>query len=551
VVLTKESVRRLAKELRRLTKQQGVIGMDNASRTGLFGVVLSSAAAFGQRPAVIAGEYKLTYQQLVASAGSLAAGLAELGVERGDRVGLLLPNCPQFIVAYLATTALGAVAVPVHCQLSVAEAGYILNHAQAQTLISISDLDSLVNGLHTRVTGLTNLIISGQSAIEEAIELQQLMSGHVDRPVRSDAARLDDPAVLIYTSGTTGQPKGAVLSHRNLLANARSCRELIGVSSEDTFLAVLPLFHSFGATVCMILPLLAGAEIVLQAAFAPLPALEALEKHQVTIFAGVPAMFAVLAESRISREYDLRSLRVCVSGGAPLPLEVLSGFQERYGALLVEGYGPTEASPVVSVNPPKGVQKPGSVGLPIPRVEVRIVDDAGQDLPTGEVGEIIVAGDNIMQGYWQDATATAEAIRDGWLYTGDLGKLDSDGYLYIVDRKKDMIIVGGTNVYPREVEDIIARMPQVAEVAVVGMPDPMRGERARAAIVAAEGIELSAEQVISHCGQQLAPFKVPRIVEFTGALPKSALGKVLKRKLRKARRLSRTSTEMSHPNATL
>ena len=338
--------------------------------------------------------------------------------------------------------------------------------------------------------------------------------------------------MLIYTSGTTGQPKGAVLSHRNLLANARSCRELIGVSSDDTFLAVLPLFHSFGATVCMILPLLAGAEIVLQTAFAPLPVLETLEKHQVTIFAGVPAMFAVLTKCRTSREYDLRSLRACVSGGAPLPLQVLSGFQERYGAVLVEGYGPTEGSPVVSANPPNGVQKPGSVGPPILGVEVRIVDDAGQDLPTGEVGEIIVAGDNVMQGYWQDATATAEAIKDGWLYTGDLGKLDTDGYLYIVDRKKDMIIVGGTNVYPREVEDVIALMPQVAEVAVVGRPDPVRGERVRAVIVPAEGIELSAEQVISHCRQHLAPFKVPRIVEFRESLPKSALGKVLKRELR-------------------
>jgi len=294
----------------------------------------------------------------------------------------------------------------------------------------------------------------------------------------------------------------------------------------------LPLFHSFGATVCMILPLLAGAEIVLQTAFAPLPVLEALEKQEVTVFAGVPAMFAVLTKCRTSREYDLRSLRACISGGAPLPLEVLSGFQERYGVVLVEGYGPTEASPVVSANPPQGVQKPGSVGLPILGVEVRIVDDAGQDLPTGEVGEIIVAGDNVMQGYWQDATATAEAIKDGWLYTGDLGKLDADGYLYIVDRKKDMIIVGGTNVYPREVEDVIARMPQVAEVAVVGRPDSVRGERVRAVIVPAEGIELSAEQVISHSRQHLAPFKVPRIVEFRESLPKSALGKVLKRELR-------------------
>ena len=506
--------------------------MNNQSRGGLFGAVLDSAAEFGQRPAVVAGEETLTYQQLVASAGSLAAGLAKLGVKRGDRVGLLLPNCPQFIVSYLAITALGAMAVPVHCQLSPAEAAYILNHAQVQTLISISELDSLLTKLQSQVAGLTNLLVSGQSAIEEAVNLEQLTSSHADRPIQSPAAELDDPAVLIYTSGTTGQPKGAVLSHRNLLANATSCQHLIGVTSQDMFLAVLPLFHSFGATVCMILPLITGAEIVLQTAFAPLSVLEALQEHQVTILAGVPSMFAVLTKCRTSRQYDLQSLRVCVSGGAPLPLEVLRGFQERYGVVLVEGYGPTEASPVVSANPPDGVQKPGSVGPPVLGVEVRIVDEAGQDVPPGEVGEIIVAGENVMQGYWQDPAATAEALRDGWLYTGDLGKLDADGYLYIVDRKKDMIIVGGTNVYPREVEAVIAQMPPVAEVAVVGMRDPLRGERIKAVLVLAEGAELTAEQVIAHCRQHLAPFKVPRVVEFRDSLPKSALGKVLKRELR-------------------
>lgn len=381
--------------------------MDNQSKNGLFGAVLASAAKFGQQPAVVAAHETLTYQQLVDSVGKLAAGLAELGIERGDRVALLLPNCPQFIISYLATVALRAVTVPVHCQLSAQEAGYILNQAQVQTLISTAKLDAVVAQLGEQVEGLVNLVVSGGSAVDGAIDLEELISAGVDQPVTADAAVREDPAVLIYTSGTTGRPKGAILSQANMLANARSCRELIGVTSRDTFLAVLPLFHSFGATVCMILPLIAGAEIVLQTGFAPLDALEALERQQVTIFAGVPSMFAVLTGCRITREYDLASLRTCISGGAPLPLEVLFGFQERYGVVLVEGYGPTEASPVVSVNPPDGMQKPGSVGPPIPGVEVRIVDDAGQDLSTGEVGEIIVAGDNVMQGYWQDAAATA------------------------------------------------------------------------------------------------------------------------------------------------
>ncbi len=506
--------------------------MNQEATGGLFSAVLASAAEFGQQTAVIAEEQRLTYQQLVHSAGALATGLADLGIRRGDRVALLLPNCPQFVISYLAITALGALAVPVHCQLSTEEAAYILNHAQVQALISLSELDPILAQLQPQVPGLAHLLISGESAVPDAVNLEQLVSGAIDRPLLRDAAQPDDAAVLIYTSGTTGRPKGAVLSHRNLLANARSCRELISVTDEDTFLAVLPLFHSFGATVCMILPLLSGASIVLQRAFAPLPVLEALEAERITILAGVPPMFAVLTGCRTTRKYNLRVLRVCISGGAPLPVPLLRGFQERYRVLLVEGYGPTEASPVVSVNPPEGVQKPGSVGPPIPGVEVRVVDEAGQELPAGEVGEIIVAGDNIMQGYWRDPAATVETIRGDWLYTGDLGKLDNDGYLYIVDRRKDMIIVGGTNVYPREVEAVIAQMPQVSEVAVVGLPDTLRGERIRAVVAPAEDAQLSAEQVIVHCQQHLAAFKVPHVVEFRESLPKSALGKVLKQELR-------------------
>ena len=501
---------------------------------GLFEAVLASAAKCGQQPAVVLGEDTLSYERLVHSAGALATGLSESGLARGDRVGLLLPNCPQFIISYLAITALGAVVVPVHCQLTVEEAGYILNHAQARALISLAEFEPLVGQLRQQVGSLTELLISGHCTLENVINLEKLMSACADRPVLSDAARREDAAALLYTSGTTGRPKGALLSHGNLLVNAQACMQVIGVTTEDRCLAVLPLFHSFGATVCMILPLLAGACVLLQTAFVPLDVLGAIEAHRVTIFAGVPSMFAVLTGCRTTRDYDLSSLRLCVSGGAPLPLEVLSGFKERYGVPLVEGYGPTEASPVVSANPPDGVQKPGSVGLPIPGVQVRIVDEAGQDLPAGQVGEIIVAGPSVMSRYWQDPAATAEAIRAGWLYTGDLGKLDSDGYLYIVERKKDLIIVGGTNVYPQEVEGIIAQVSGVREVAVVGMPDPLRGERIKAFVVPGDDTQLTAEQVIAHCREHLAPFKVPRLVEFRESLPKSHLGKVLKRKLRQA-----------------
>jgi len=488
--------------------------MRQADEGGLLSAVLATAEQFGQQPAVVAPGQRLTYEQIVQSTGALATGLADLEVERGDRVALLLPNCPQFIISYLAVTALGAIAVPV------------------RGLISLAGFDPLVAQLRQQVSSLTKLLISGPSAIDDAINLEDVIAASADQPLLSDAAQQQEAAVIIYTSGTTGRPKGAVLSHRNLLANARSCVQLIGATAEDSFLGVLPLFHSFGATVCMIMPFITGACTVLQTGFMPLEVLEAIEAHRISLFPGVPSMFAVLMGCRTARDYDLSSLRLCVSGGAALPLEVLYGFRERYDVPLVEGYGPTEASPVVSVHPPDGVQKPGSVGPPIPGVQVRVVDEQGQDLPAGEIGEVIVAGDNVMQGYWQAPAATAEAIREGWLYTGDLGRLDADGYLYIVDRKKDLIIVGGTNVYPREIEAVISQMSQVSEVAVIGMPDALRGERIKAIVVPTEDAELTDEQVIAHCRGHLAPFKVPRVVEFGESLPKSHLGKVLKRELR-------------------
>ena len=505
--------------------------MEHSNGEGLWAAVLDSAAEFAQRPAIITEHQTLSYRQLAGTARALAAGLEEIGVQRGDRIALLLPNSPQFVISYLSVIALGGLVVPLHCQLSVEEAGYILDNAEAKGLISLAQFAPMVAQLWQQVPSLSTVILEGESKLKDAVGLEQLISDYTDQPLHSDMAKRDDPAAIIYTSGTTGRPKGAVLSHGNLLANARSCLDFIGVTSEDRFLAVLPLFHSFGATICMILPLIAGAGIVLQTSFAPLQVLEAIANHRVTIFPGVPSMFVVLVRGKTDQEYDLSSLRLCISGGAPLPTEVLTSFRERYDVPLVEGYGPTEASPVVSVNPPDGLQKPGSVGVPIPGVQVRITDAAGNELPSGEVGEITVAGDNVMLGYWNNLEATAATVRDGWLYTGDLGKLDGDGYLYVVGRKKDLIIVGGTNVYPREVEVVIAQMPQVSEVAVVGVPDALRGERIKAVVVLTEEAQLTYEQLLTYCRQHLAAFKVPHMVEFRDSLPKSHLGKVLKRKL--------------------
>ncbi len=497
------------------------------------GAALRQAA--NQRPAAPALSLEattLSYAEVAGMTGALAAGLRDLGVGKGDRVAILFPNVPQFVVSYFATASMGGVAVPVNCLLQPPEVGYILQNSGANTLITLDVFRELLPALPQLAPGLQNVIVSGEPA-EGCLGFEELIAAHQGQRADAEISG-EELAVLIYTSGTTGRPKGAMLSHRNLLANGRACRQVIRVTGEDVFLGVLPLFHSFGATVCMVLPILCGAHTVLHPRFQALAIMESIEAKGVTFFPAVPAMFTLLLAMRSEQKFGLGSLRVCVSGGAALPLEVVRGFQERYGVTMVEGYGPTEASPVVSVNPPEGVIKPGSVGPPLPGVEVGIQAEDGTPLPTGEIGEVCVRGPNVMQGYWQDSEGSAEALRGGWLHTGDLGRVDEDGYLYIVDRLKDLIIVGGMNVYPGEVEDVIYQLPQVAEAAVVGMSSTLRGEDVCAFIALHEGTELSAEQIIRHCAGKLARFKTPARVEILPELPKSAIGKILKRELRKS-----------------
>jgi long-chain acyl-CoA synthetase len=434
----------------------------------------ASVSRSGDRPAVTCEGQTLTYQQLAGAVGALAASLAEGGVDPGDRVAILFPNCPQFMIAYFATLQIGATVVPLHCLEGPEELAHAVSDSGAETLICLNAFAPLAAAIRERVPGLKRLIVSGEADLPGAERMEALMRPRMG-PAPVHAGKPDDLAVLIYTSGTTGRPKGAMLSHSNILTNGLSCQEIIEVTDRDTFCTVLPLFHCFGATVCMILPMLAGAHSVMVPKFSPLTVLEILARPQITFFAGVPSMYAVMLGVKTDRVFDLSHLRVCVSGGAALPLDIMYGFEERYGARMIEGYGPTEASPVVSVNPPRGPRKPGTVGPPIPQVQVTIRDDDLNLVPTGQIGEICVKGPTVMQGYWNNPQATAETIRDGWLLTGDMGSMDADGYITIADRKKDMIIVGGMNVYPREVEDVIYRLPQVAEAAVIGVPNRLRG----------------------------------------------------------------------------
>ncbi len=495
-------------------------------------LLAAAAHRYGRLPALACGDRRISYAELALTADYLAGGLASLGVGPGQRVGLLLPNCPQFVLGYFAAIRTGAMALPISALLGPEEIAYILNNAEVSTLITVDALSSSLPLLRAAVPSLENVVVSGAAVPEGAIGFEELVGMKQQPPAPPDMQQ-DDVAVLLYTSGTTGRPKGAMLTHRNIMWDAAACMKAIDVHTEEVFLTVLPLFHSFGATVCMVIPILAGACSVMLPKFAPLDVLRAVTREKVTVLAGVPSMYGVLLSAKTSEEYSWRTVRLAVSGGAPLPLEVLHGLQQMvsHGTVL-EGYGPTEAAPVVSVNPLYGVQKPGSVGLPLPGIELRVADDNDRTLPVGEVGELLVRGPNVMAGYWRDPAATAEALCGGWLHTGDLARLDEDGYLYIVDRKKDMIIVSGMNVYPREVEDVIYRLPQVAEAAVVGVPSRLRGEDVIATVALREGAALSAHAIIEHCAANLASFKVPRRVVFFPELPKSGSGKILKREIR-------------------
>jgi long-chain acyl-CoA synthetase len=340
-------------------------------------------------------------------------------------------------------------------------------------------------------------------------------------------------AVCLYTSGTTGRPKGALLSHRNLIANLESFRSVLHVTEDDVFLAALPLFHAYGATVLFLEPLSLGATVVVEPRFLPDAVLRAIAQHRVTLFAGVPSMYAVLA-STPRPAADVSSWRLCISGGAPLPIAVAEAFEAQYGIPIYEGYGPTECAPVLTVNPPFGERKLGSVGPPIPQVELRVVDDGGNPLPPGAVGEIVARGPNVMQGYLNRPVETAEVLRDGWYHTGDLGHMDEDGYYYIVDRKTDLILVGGLNVYPREVELVLSAHPAVMEAAVIGVPDPVRGEAPKAFVILRNGQQVTTQDLLQWCRQRLANYKVPRSLVVVPDLPRTVTGKILKSEIRSA-----------------
>lgn len=483
----------------------------------------------GDRVAAIFQDMTLSYTEVDAAANGIAAGLSQLGCRPGDRVALMSPNSPFFMCASYGAMRCGAALVPINVMFKAEETAYILQDAEPRAVIAWRDFLPVIEDARARLASPPPVIVIGEPESGH-LTLEQMM-GAAEEFHAPDIAE-DDVAAILYTSGTTGRCKGAMLTHRNLLSNAAAGVEAVGISPNDRIACVLPMFHSFALTVGIIIPLVARASTLPIPRFSPALLFDSVAKARPTILPLVPAMYAGLLRAPEGKRDALAGLRMCISGGDAMPIELLKRFEEHFGVTIFEGYGPTECSPVVSVNRPSGVRKVGSVGPPLPGVEVQIVDDDGRPVATGQVGEVTVRGPNVMKSYWRRPEETAEVIRDGWYYTGDLGRMDEDGYLYIVDRKKDMIIVGGLNVYPVEVEQVLLRHPAVLEAAVVGLRSEMRGEIVAAFVVRREGVAATELDLIQHCRASLASFKVPKTVRFVPELPKSSTGKVLKHTLR-------------------
>ena len=489
----------------------------------LASLLTESAERTSDAPAIRLGDVELSYGELDDGSARLAALLREKGLEPGDRVGVMLPNVPEFPVAYYGVLRAGCTVVPMNVLLKRREIAFYLEDSGAKLLLAWHGfLEEARDG--------------GADAGAETIEVEPAsfaatLAGLEPAPSLVDTAG-DDTAVILYTSGTTGKPKGAELTHLNLFRNADvSSRTTCEIAGGDVVLGALPLFHSFGQTVGMNSSLKVGACLTLVPKFDPGEALATMQRDGVTHFYGVPTMYGALLHHPERESYDTSALRTCITGGASMPVEVLRGFEQAFEAIVLEGYGLSETSPVSSSNHPDMERKPGSIGTPIKGVEMKVVDEDDNEVAQGEVGEIVIRGHNIMKGYWQRPDATAEAMRGGWFHSGDMARVDEEGYFFIVDRKKDLIIRGGYNVYPREVEEVLYEHPKIREAAVVGVPHDEWGEEIGAVVVLHDDEELPAEEVSAFVKERIAAYKYPRVVWFLDDLPKGPTGKILKREI--------------------
>src|SRR3954453_430061 len=486
-------------------------------------LLTATAAEHADRPAPKLDDSVLNYAVLNEAATRVAGLLKEKGIAPGDRVGIMLPNVPYFGAVYYGVLRAGGVVVPMNVLLKGRETGFYLKDSGAKVIFAWHDFGSAAEEGANEAGAELILVKPG--------EFEQLVMG-APRVEEDEPREGSDTAVILYTSGTTGTPKGAELTHSNLVNNClRGARELADITEEDVILGALPLFHSFGQTCCLNGAVSAGACLTLIPRFDPGKALEIIQRDGVTLFDGVPTMYHAMLNHPDRESADVSGLRMCISGGSAMPVEVMREFEEAFSCIILEGYGLSETSPVASFNHPGRERKPGSIGTPIAGVEMKVVDDDDNDVEPGGVGEIVIRGHNVMKGYWNRPDATEEAMRGGWFHTGDMATVDDDGYFFIVDRKKEMIIRGGYNVYPREIEEVLYEHPAVSEAAVVGVQDPSMGEEVGAAVVLKEGQDADADDIRSFVKERVAAYKYPRKIWFADELPKGPTGKILKREI--------------------
>jgi long-chain acyl-CoA synthetase len=490
--------------------------------TNLARLLTDAAARSPESVAVKLDDLQLSYANLDEAAARVAGLLRAKGVRPGDRIGVMLPNVPYFAVVYYGILRAGGVVVPMNVLLKEREVAYYLSDPEARLLFAWHQFADAAHAGSDRAHADCLLVEPGDfesllARSEPSLEVTEREGG--------------DTAVILYTSGTTGTPKGAELTHDNLGRNVEISVGLFQTGEDSVTLGALPLFHSFGQTCGLNATVRAGGCLTLTPRFDPTTALEIIQRDRVTVFQGVPTMYAALLNHPERERFDLSTLELCVSGGAAMPVEVMRSFERTFGCKILEGYGLSETSPVASFNHPERPRKPGSIGTPVDGVQMKVVGDDGSKLDVGEVGEIVIRGHNVMKGYWRRPEATAEAIRRGWFHSGDLGRVDEDGYFFIVDRKKDMVIRGGYNVYPREIEEVLYEHPAVRELAVIGVPHPELGEEVAAAIVLAPGASVDEAEIVDFVKGQVAAYKYPRLVWFVDELPKGPTGKILKREI--------------------
>lgn len=523
----------------------------------IFRFLEDSARKYPQNLALHFMGKEITYSQLSELVDRFAAGLARLGVKKGDRVALFLPNCPQCIIAYYGTLKAGAIVVQTNPLYVERELEHQLNNSSSETIVTLDMRVLLPKVLAVKnKTPLKRIIISNLSEYlpfpknilfsiakkkdlvpYEKKEGIYLFADLMKSPPTPPEVKVssDEIALLQYTGGTTGVSKGVMLTHDNLVANAIQCRVWFSRAEDgkERMLAVLPFFHSFAMTVCMNISIYSGFAIILLPKFELKEVIHTIHSLKPTVFPGVPTMYVAINNYPGIKDIDISSIKFCISGAAPLPVDVCEKFEALTGGKLVEGYGLTETTPVTHANPLYGLRKIGSIGLPVSDTEIKIVnlEDNTKELSIGEIGELAVKGPQVMKGYWNMPDDTASTVRDGWLFTGDIAKVDEDGYTYIVDRKKDMIITGGFNIYPRDIEEVLYTHPKIKEVVAAGIPDQYKGEIVKIYIVLKDGESATKEEIIEFCKKNLARYKIPEIVEFRRELPKTLVGKILRRVL--------------------